>query len=121
MRLILTLLMSLMLIFSAQAAVLPDDGQIKQEMKQAEANKAMPNQKEVLDAYQSALSWVTERTESISRSQQYRKAIDEFPKLTKSLRTQLENFNLEPDAPSANLSIAELEQLSIQTSSQLFE
>lgn len=121
MRLILTLLMSLMLIFSAQAAVLPDDGQIKQEMKQAEANKAMPNQKEVLDAYQSALSWVAERTESISRSQQYRKAIDEFPKLTKSLRTQLENFNLEPDAPSANLSIAELEQLSIQTSSQLFE
>ena len=51
MRLILTLLMSLMLIFSAQAAVLPDDGQIKQEMKQAEANKAMPNQKEVLVFY----------------------------------------------------------------------
>lgn len=121
MRLILTLLMGLTLIFSAQAALQPDDGQIKQEIKQAEANKEIPNQKDILDAYQSALSWVTERSESLSRSQLYRKTIDEFPKLTKSLRTQLENFDSEPQTPPANLAISDLEQLSIQTNSQLLE
>ncbi|WP_408949788.1 miniconductance mechanosensitive channel MscM [Limnobaculum xujianqingii] len=120
-RLLLALLISLLYLAPLQAAPQLDAGQIKQEIKLVEADKDMPNQKEILDAYQSALNWVTERSDSLSRSQQYRKAIDEFPKLTKTLRTQLEADNGEAQPPSENLTLAELEQLSIQTNSQLLE
>ncbi|AKJ41010.1 miniconductance mechanosensitive channel MscM [Pragia fontium] len=119
-RLLLALL-SLLFIIPLQAAILPDTGQIKQEIKLAEANKDVPSQKEIVEIYQSALSWLEDRTESVSRSQQYRKAIDEFPKLTKMLRTQLESSSNELPAPSDTLTIAELEQQSIQINSQLLE
>ncbi|GKX56713.1 hypothetical protein SOASR030_28250 [Leminorella grimontii] len=120
-RLLSALLLNLTLLGPAWAAALPDAGQIKQELKQAEANKDIPNQKEVLEAYQGALNWLTERSESLARSQQYRKSIDDFPKITKSLRTQLESESAAPQPPQAGLSIAELEQLSIQTNSRLLE
>lgn len=120
-RLLSALLLNLILIGSVWAATLPDAGQIKQEIKQVEANKDAPGQKEILEAYQGALNWLNERSESLTRSQQYRKSIDDFPKLTKSLRAQLESESTAPQPLQAGLTIAELEQLSIQTNSRLLE
>lgn len=120
-RLLLAFFISLLFVIPLRAAPLPDMTQIKQEIKLTEANKDMPSQKEILETYQSALNWLTERADSISRSQQYRKTIDEFPNLTKALRTQLEDGNTELPAPSDALTLAELEQQSIQTNSQLLE
>ncbi|WP_274873816.1 hypothetical protein, partial [Serratia marcescens] len=61
----------------------------KQELKQAESSKNAPNQAETTEALQSALNWLTERKESQTRSEQYQRVIDDFPKMTQELRRQL--------------------------------
>ncbi len=121
MRLIISLLFSLLLFQPALAATIPNEAQLRQELKQAEGNKSAPNQAETVEALQSAINWLTERTESKNNSEQYQRVIDDFPKMTQELRRQLtieENKTL-PDGD--NLPTSELEQLILQTSSQLLE
>ncbi|MDR0807352.1 MAG: miniconductance mechanosensitive channel MscM [Enterobacteriaceae bacterium] len=117
--LFLTLFLNLLFLFPLQAAPLPDAEQIKQEIALVEVNKDTPNQKEILETYQSALNWLNDRADALSRSQQYRKSIDEFPKLTKALRSQIDAAKTTLPEPADALTISELEQQSLQTNSQL--
>ncbi|WP_196061374.1 MULTISPECIES: miniconductance mechanosensitive channel MscM [unclassified Serratia] len=121
MRLIIALLLSLLLIQPVLAAAIPNESQLRQELKLAEGNKNAPNQAEVVEALQSAINWLTERKESQDNSQQYQRVIDDFPKMTQELRRQLtlEEAKILPNGE--NLPASDLEQLILQTSSQLLE
>lgn len=122
MRLIITtLLLGCLLAQPALAAALPSESQLKQELKQAESNKNAPNQAETVEALQSALNRLAERTESLTRTEQYQKVIDDFPKMAQQLRRQLtaESAKILPNGD--NLPTSELEQQILQTSSQLLE
>lgn len=121
MRLIISLLLSLLLIQPVLAATIPNESQLRQELKLAEGNKNAPNQAETVEALQSALNWLTERKESQNNSQQYQRVIDDFPKMTQELRRQLtiEEAKILPNGE--NLPASDLEQLILQTSSQLLE
>nr|WP_233092438.1 miniconductance mechanosensitive channel MscM [Serratia odorifera] len=118
---ITTLLLGCLLTQSALAAPLPDESQLQQELKQAESNKNAPNQAETVEALQSAINRLAERKESITRSEQYQKVIDEFPRMTQELRRQLtiEDAKILPNGD--NLPASDLEQQILQTSSQLLE
>jgi potassium efflux system protein len=104
-----------------QAATQPNEAQLRKELKQAEANKGMANQAEIVQALQGALSWLADAKESDIRTQQYQKAIDNFPKLTRELRQQLAQENGNPLPVPDNMSTSELEQQVLQISSQLLE
>jgi small-conductance mechanosensitive channel len=120
-RLIISLLLSLLLIQPVLAAPLPNESQLRQDLKQAEGNKSAPSQAETVEALQSALNWLGERNESKNNSEQYQRVIDDFPKMTQELRNQLsvEENKILPNGD--NLPASELEQLILQTSSQLLE
>ncbi|WP_431224081.1 miniconductance mechanosensitive channel MscM [Serratia sp. L9] len=121
MRLIISLLLGLLLIQPVLAASIPNESQLRQELKQAEGNKNAPNQAETVEALQSALNWLAERNESKNNSEQYQRVIDDFPKMTQELRRQLtvEEAKILPNGD--NLPASDLEQLILQTSSQLLE
>lgn len=121
MRLIISLLLSLLLIQPVLAATIPNESQLRQELKLAEGNKNAPNQAETVEALQNAINWLTERKESQTNSQQYQRVIDDFPKMTQELRRQLtlEEAKILPNGE--NLPASDLEQLILQTSSQLLE
>ncbi|RTG34693.1 miniconductance mechanosensitive channel MscM, partial [Serratia marcescens] len=121
MRLFITLLLGCLLWQPALAAPVPTESQLKQELKQAESSKNAPNQAETTEALQSALNWLTERKESQTRSEQYQRVIDDFPKMTQELRRQLvlESNKILPNGD--DLPAAELEQQILQTSSLLLE
>lgn len=121
MRLIISLLLSLLLIQPALAATIPNESQLRQELKQAESNKNAPNQAETVEALQSALNWLAERKQSKNNSEQYQRVIDNFPKMTQDLRRQLtlEENKVLPNGD--NMATSDLEQLILQTSSQLLE
>nr|WP_237657362.1 miniconductance mechanosensitive channel MscM [Serratia fonticola] len=118
---IIALLLSLLLIQPVLAAAIPNESQLRQELKLAEGNKNAPNQAETVEALQSAINWLTERKESQDNSQQYQRVIDDFPKMTQELRRQLtlEEAKILPNGE--NLPASDLEQLILQTSSQLLE
>ncbi|PNM20866.1 miniconductance mechanosensitive channel MscM [Yersinia enterocolitica] len=117
------LLLSFIMLLSLplHAATQPNEEQLRQELKQAEANKGMANQAEIVQALQGALSWLADAKESDIRAQQYQKAIDDFPKLTRELRQQLAQEGDKPLPVPNNMSTSELEQQVLQISSQLLE
>ncbi|WP_411849086.1 miniconductance mechanosensitive channel MscM [Yersinia ruckeri] len=121
MRLITTLLFGLLLSMPLYAATQPNETQIRQDLKQAEANKGVANQTEIVQALQSALNWLNDAKESEGRAQQYQAVIDDFPKLTRELRKELAPESDKPLQVPTNLSTNELEQQILQTSSQLLE
>ncbi|MGP6445117.1 miniconductance mechanosensitive channel MscM [Rahnella aceris] len=121
MRLIPALLMSLLLSLPLMAGAAPTEDQLKQELKQAEANKEMANQTQVVEALQSALNWLNEASVSAGRTAEYQKVIDDFPKLTQALRQELRNQPDKPPALDNSISAAQLEQQILQVSSQQLE
>lgn len=72
----------------------PDAKQLTRELEQAKAAK--PAQPETVEALQSALNALEERKGSLERAQQYQQVIDNFPKLSATLRAQLSNLRDEP-------------------------
>lgn len=72
----------------------PDAKQIAQELEQAKAAK--PAQPGTVEALQSALNALEERSASLERARQYQQVIDNFPKLFQTLRSQIGNL---PDEP----------------------
>ncbi|CNE76901.1 potassium efflux system KefA protein%3B Small-conductance mechanosensitive channel [Yersinia nurmii] len=121
MRLITTFLLGIFLSLPLYAATQPNEAQLRQELKQAEANKGTANQAEIVQALQGALNWLNDAKESDERAQQYQKVIDDFPKLTRELRQQLTPDSDKPLPVPTNLSTNEMEQQILQTSSQLLE
>lgn len=122
MRRIVTFLMVWCLSLGALAASAPDARQITQELEQAKAAKNQPNQAETVEALQNALNALEERTASLERARQYQKVIDDFPKLSQTLRQQLARIPEEETrkAPQG-LTIDALSQEVLQVSSQLLE
>ena len=119
MRLIIIFLMAWCLSVGAYAATAPDAKQITQELEQAKAAK--PAQPETVESLQAALNALEERKGSLERAQQYQQVIDNFPKLSQTLRSQLTSLRDEPrDAPLGMTSDA-LNQEILQVSSQLLE
>lgn len=119
MRLIITFLMAWCLSLGAYAATAPDAKQLTQELEQAKAAK--PAQPETVEALQSALNALEERKGSLERAQQYQQVIDNFPKLSATLRAQLSNLRDEPRNVPTGLSTDALNQEILQVSSQLLE
>jgi potassium efflux system protein len=118
-RLIITFLMAWCLSMGAYAASAPDAKQITQELEQAKAAK--PAQPEAVAALQSALNALEERKGSLERAQQYQQAIDNFPKLSQTLRSQLAKQSDEPRPAPEGLTTDALNQEILQVSSQLVE
>ncbi|HCQ6741207.1 TPA: miniconductance mechanosensitive channel MscM [Escherichia coli] len=119
MRLIITFLMAWCLSWGAYAATAPDSKQITQELEQAKAAK--PAQPEVVEALQSALNALEERKGSLERIKQYQEVIDNYPKLSATLRAQLNNMRDEPRSVSPGMSNDALNQEILQISSQLLD
>ncbi|MFP1496780.1 hypothetical protein ACLB1Q_18115 [Escherichia coli] len=85
--------------WGAYAWTAPDSKQISQELEQAKAAK--PAQPEVVEALQSALvNALEERKGSLERIKQYQEVIDNYPKLSATLRAQLNNMRDEPRSVS---------------------
>ncbi|WP_407345127.1 miniconductance mechanosensitive channel MscM [Dickeya ananatis] len=121
MRLILIFLMGCLLSTTSLAAQLPDETQLKQDLQQAETNKNSPAQADIVKELQSALRLLDERRETRQRADQYQRAIDDFPKLTRELRQQSDAEDAKPAAPLKTTSVNDLEQQIVQISSQLLE
>ena len=119
MRPIIVLLMAWCLSMGAYAATAPDAKQITQELEQAKAAK--PAQPETVESLQSALNALEERKGSLERAQQYQQVIDNFPKLSQTLRNQLSNLRDEPRDVPAGMTSDALNQEILQVSSQLLE
>ncbi|NIG98159.1 MAG: miniconductance mechanosensitive channel MscM [Serratia symbiotica] len=121
MRLIITLLLGYLLFQPVLAATVPTEAQLQQELKQAEGNKNTSNQVETIETLHSALNWLSERKESMARSEQYQRVIDDFPQMMLELRHQLAQENSKILPNSDNLPASVLEQQILQTSSLLLE
>ncbi|MBI0509090.1 miniconductance mechanosensitive channel MscM, partial [Dickeya dianthicola] len=121
MRLILIFLLGCLLSTTSLAAQLPDETQLKQDLQQAETNQTSPAQADIVKELQSALRLLDERRDTRQRADQYQRAIDDFPKLTRDLRQQLDAENAKPAAPPKATSVNDLEQQIVQLSSQLLE
>ncbi|VEB92853.1 potassium efflux protein KefA [Citrobacter koseri] len=119
MRLIITFLMAWCLSLGAYAATAPDAKLIAQELEQAKAAK--PAQPEAVEALQSALNALEERKGSLERAEQYQQVIDNFPKLSATLRAQLNNLRDEPRSVPPGMSTDALSQEILQVSSQLLD
>lgn len=121
MRLIPTLLVSLLLALPLYASAALSEDQLQQELKQAESNKEVANQAQIVELLQKAINWMSEASASTARSGQYQTAIDDFPRLSQSLRQDLKTQADKPLPVDDNLSSAELDQQILQVSSQLLE
>ena len=115
MRPIIVLLMAWCLSMGAYAATAPDAKQITQELEQAKAAK--PAQPEAVESLQSALNALEERKGSLERAQQYQQVIDNFPKLSQTLRSQLNSLRDEPRQVPAGMTSEALNQEILQVSS----
>ncbi|WP_457913900.1 miniconductance mechanosensitive channel MscM [Candidatus Gillettellia adelgis] len=122
MRLIITLLLVHVFFQPVLSATVPTTAQIQKELQQTESNKNAPNQVKTIEALQSAVNWLSERKESIARSKQYQRVIDDFPQIMLELRHQLtlENSSMPPNSDH-NLPSDVLEQQILQISSLLLE
>ncbi|VAX77114.1 Miniconductance mechanosensitive channel MscM [Serratia symbiotica] len=121
MRLIITLVIAHLVFHKVLAAPVPTESQIQQELKQVEANKHNSNQLETIETLHSALNLLAERKESMARSEQYQRVIDDFPQMMLELRHQLVLENTKVLQNSDNLPPHVLEQQILQISSLLLE
>ena len=119
MRLIITFLMAWCLSLGAHAASAPDAKQIAHELEQAKAAK--PAQPDTVETLQTALNALEERKGSLERAQQYQQVIDNFPKYSQTLRSQLASLSDEPRPIPTALTTNALNQEILQVSSQLLE
>ncbi|MGL9733956.1 MAG: miniconductance mechanosensitive channel MscM [Symbiopectobacterium sp.] len=106
---------------TALAAPMPNEAVVRQQLEQAEANKNTPDQADIVEQFRLALNILQERKESLARTEQYQHIIDDFPKLTQELRRMLAAEENKTTAISDKLSVADLEQKVMQTSSQLLD
>ncbi|TDB61208.1 miniconductance mechanosensitive channel MscM [Photorhabdus khanii] len=120
MRLIISLLLSLLIISPVFAATQLDENQLKQELKQIESSKN-PQDAEVAQALQGALNWIADTKSANDRTQKYQATIDDFPKIIRELRQKLLAESDTPRQIPANQPIANLEQQIIQISSRLLD
>ncbi|KLU17388.1 MULTISPECIES: miniconductance mechanosensitive channel MscM [Xenorhabdus] len=121
MRLIISLLLSLLIASQAFASVSPlDETQLKQELKQVGGSKRSQDS-EIAHALQGAINWVNDTKSANERTQKYRQAIDEFPKIIKDLRQKILAENNAATSIPANQPISNLEQQIIQTNNELQE
>ncbi|CAG9431830.1 miniconductance mechanosensitive channel MscM [Providencia alcalifaciens] len=122
MRLIISFLLSLLIVFSSQAAPTSaqDEAQITQELKQLDPSKN-PKDAEIAQALQGALSWINEARDSDNKAKSYQDAIDNFPKIIKTIRQNVLNETDTPPPIPTSISLSELEQRITQLSSQLLD
>ncbi|MCC3705574.1 miniconductance mechanosensitive channel MscM [Rouxiella badensis] len=121
MRLISTLLLSLLLALPLYANAALSEDQLQQELKQAQSSKDTANQAQIVELLQNAINWMGEARASLARSGQYQTVIDDFPRLTQSLRQELKTQSEKALPVDDSLSSAELDQQILQVSSQLLE
>jgi len=120
-RLISTLLLSLLLALPLYANAVLSEDQLQQELKQAQSSKDTANQAQIVELLQNAINWMGEARASLARSGQYQTVIDDFPRLTQSLRQELKTQSEKALPVDDSLSSAELDQQILQVSSQLLE
>ncbi|MFE8150583.1 miniconductance mechanosensitive channel MscM [Brenneria goodwinii] len=121
MRLIAIFLLGCLLSTASLAAPLPNEAQLRQQLQLAEANKGAADQASIVEELQLALNALQERNESLERAAQYQRVIDDFPKLIQELRRQITAEDEKPSTIAENLSVNDLEQQTLQISSQLLE
>ncbi|MCG8157750.1 miniconductance mechanosensitive channel MscM [Brenneria goodwinii] len=121
MRLIAIFLLGCLLSTASLAAPLPNEAQLRQQLQLAEANKGAADQASIVEELQLALNALQERNESLERAAQYQRVIDDFPKLIQELRRQITAEDEKPSTIAENQSVNDLEQQTLQISSQLLE
>ncbi len=90
MRLLILFLVTLSLSLGAHAAPsTTDNDAIAQALEQAKTNKNQPGQAELIETLQAALNALDERAHAQQQADEYQQVIDNFPKLSQSLRQQL--------------------------------
>ncbi|OKP04620.1 miniconductance mechanosensitive channel MscM [Xenorhabdus eapokensis] len=120
-RLIISLLLSLLIASSAFASVLQlDETQLRQELKQVGGNKSSQDS-EIAHALQGAINWINDVKSANERTQKYRQAIDEFTKIIKELRQKILTEDNAVTPIPANQTISNLEQQIIQATNELQE
>ncbi|PHM62220.1 miniconductance mechanosensitive channel MscM [Xenorhabdus ishibashii] len=120
-RLIISLLLSFLIASSAFASVpLLDEIQLRQELKQVGGNKSSQDS-EIAHALQGAINWINDVKSANERTQKYRQAIDEFPKIIKELRQKILTEDNAVTPIPANQTISNLEQQIIQSTNELQE
>ncbi|SFN34209.1 miniconductance mechanosensitive channel MscM [Xenorhabdus japonica] len=121
MRLIISLLFSLLIANSAFASIIPiplDENQLKQELQKVEGNKN-PQYSEIARTNQGAISWINKANSANANAREYQKTIDEFPNIIKKLRQEiLTESNTNISIPT-NQTISQLDQQITQTNSEL--
>ncbi|MGP1939683.1 MAG: miniconductance mechanosensitive channel MscM [Arsenophonus sp. ET-DL9-MAG3] len=121
MHLIVCILFNLsFIVTSAFATINLDETQIKKEIKQLEINKNSKNI-EIIQALQGAINWLSEAEESEKKTRAYQEAIYNFPKIIKELQQQFLIERNKTIIIPTNITILELEQRIVQTSSQLLD
>nr|WP_275051478.1 miniconductance mechanosensitive channel MscM [Brenneria goodwinii] len=114
-------LLGCLLSTASLAAPLPNEAQLRQQLQLAEANKGAADQASIVEELQLALNALQERNESLERAAQYQRVIDDFPKLIQELRRQITAEDEKPSTIAENQSVNDLEQQTLQISSQLLE
>ncbi|MGP1930738.1 MAG: miniconductance mechanosensitive channel MscM [Arsenophonus sp. ET-YP4-MAG3] len=108
------------IIIPAFATINLNETQIKKEIKQLETNKNSKNI-EIIQALQGAINWLSEAEESEKKIHDYQEAIYNFPKIIKDLQQQFLIERNKTITIPTNITILELEQRIVQTSSQLLD
>ncbi|CDG23083.1 Uncharacterized mscS family protein yjeP [Xenorhabdus poinarii G6] len=121
MRLIISLLFSLLMTHSAYAFVMSlDENQLKQELKQIEDNKNFQDP-EIAKALQGAIDWINKAKFANANAQKYQQSIDEFSNIIKTIRQDiLAESNITTSIP-VNQTISKLDQQITETNKELQE
>ncbi len=109
------------LIHLAQAV--PDANIIRQNLEETKNNGSLDAtiKSATLHHLQNSLDLINRRDKSIENAKKYKQIIDDFPKLSASLRRQITPQQNIEKSPASNLSKTQIEQELLQTSRQILE
>ncbi len=120
MRLIITFLMAGASTAMAASAPMPD--KLRRNWSKPKRRRTrLTRGRKLSSCSRAALNALEERKGSLERAQQYQQVIDNFPKLSRTLRSQLDNLRDEPKSVPAGMSSDALNPRILQVSSQLLE
>lgn len=109
-------------VFAAHSSLLLDEHEIAHDLQQAKNQPTAPYYEAIVKALQAALNYIAESKSSSAKINEYKKAIDDFPGLSRKLRQETEQeLNKQVADISDKLSNYELNQQLLQVNSQLME
>ena len=121
MRFIWLIFFYLLVMVQPQAAPMPTIDAINNELKLVEANKNLPNQKDIITSYQKASRWLNDYDRTLSISNDYQNTINTYQKSSSDLKNKLALSKALSVRVDETLSTSQIEQQIIQANSKLLE